>query len=124
MKSTSSFCIGDIQPLNTIPSSYQHDDGNFRYQKSLHDANHIETIKPSKLSRMSGRSSSNDYRTRQLFNITDYHDLLSERRIYRDRAAAKIQAAYRGYTVRKSLPWLNKNAKHLYDKFDKLVNIG
>jgi uncharacterized protein YqiB (DUF1249 family) len=61
--------------------------------------------------------------------LTDYHnehlssDPLLERRIYHDRAAAKIQAAYRGYSVRKSLPWLNEKQKHLQNKNNKRVQL-
>lgn len=43
---------------------------------------------------------------------------LSERRVYRDRAAAKIQAAYRGYSVRKSL---HEKQKHLDAQLNKRV---
>lgn len=44
------------------------------------------------------------------------NELLLERRIYRDRAARKIQAAYRGYSVRKSLPWLTDKQEHSTDE--------
>jgi hypothetical protein len=47
-----------------------------------------------------------------------------ERRIRRDRAAAKIQAAYRGYTVRKSLQWNNEKQKHLKSEFNKRVSLS
>ncbi|CAF1156782.1 unnamed protein product [Rotaria sp. Silwood1] len=87
------------QPYDTISSLYQHDDGNLRYQTL-----NSETI---------------THLNQSLSNINDHRDLLLERRIYRDRAAAKIQAAYRGYTVRKSLSWLNDKQKYLHDKFNK-----
>lgn len=54
---------------------------------------------------------------------TDSRDLLARSKIYEDRAAAKIQAAYRGYSVRKSLPWLNDKSKSLDDQFNRRVNI-
>jgi len=43
--------------------------------------------------------------------------------MYHDRAAAKIQAAYRGYSVRKSLPWLNEKQKHLQNESNKRVQL-
>ena len=49
------------------------------------------------------------------------HDGQNERRIYHDRAAAKIQAAYRGYTVRKSLLSLNEKEKQLHSEFNQRV---
>lgn len=53
-------------------------------------------------------------------NSSSYRDFLHERRVYRDRAAAKIQAAYRGYSVRKLL---NGKQKHLENDFNKRVRI-
>ena len=81
------------QPFETISSSLslQRDDGNLRY------ADHSK----------GGR-----------LNSSSYRDFLVERRIYRDRAAAKIQAAYRGYSVRKLL---NEKQKHLNDECNKRV---
>ncbi len=93
--------LDGTQPFNIIPSSlYQHDDGNLRYQ-----TNNSDLIK-SRLS--NGR-------------LNDNRDLSIERGIYHNRAAAKIQAAYRGYTVRKSLPRFNEKEKHLHDEFNKRV---
>lgn len=74
-------------------------------------------MKPSTLSRL------NDYSIPPLSSINEHRDLL-ERGMYRDRAAAKIQAAYRGYTVRKSLPWLNDKHKYLDDEFNKRVGFS
>ncbi|CAF0959170.1 unnamed protein product [Rotaria sordida] len=110
------------QPFDTISSSYQHDDGNLRYQTSHYEINNSETIRPSTLTHLSERLNSvhlNDYQNQPLTNINDHQDLLLERHIYHDRAAAKIQAAYRGYTVRKSLPWLNDKQKYFHDDFNK-----
>jgi hypothetical protein len=87
---------------------YQHDDGNLRYQ----------TNNSSTLSRRLNTNRLTDY---QLSNINEHRDLLSERGVYRDQAAAKIQAAYRGYSVRKSLPWLNDKQKHSDDEFNHRV---
>jgi hypothetical protein len=106
--------IDGTESFDIIPPSYQHlqhDDGNIRYQTSIYGTN----------SRLSGRPNRlNEYQTQHLSNTDNHNDLLSEHRIYRDRAAAKIQAAYRGYSVRKSLPWLNEN--HLHSEHNKRVN--
>ncbi|CAF1006900.1 unnamed protein product [Adineta steineri] len=108
-----------ILPFGTIPASYKHlqqDDGNIRNQTSHYDTNHSETNKSSNVSRLSRGLNSNrlnDYSNHQVSN-----DLSSDRRIHRDRAAAKIQAAYRGYTVRKSLPWLNDKPNHLDNEYN------
>lgn len=53
----------------------------------------------------------------------DQRDILAKAQIYEDRAAAKIQAAYRGYSVRKSLTRLNDKSKSLDDQFNRRVNI-
>ncbi|CAF4369803.1 unnamed protein product, partial [Adineta steineri] len=113
-----------ILPFGTIPASYKHlqqDDGNIRNQTSHYDTNHSETNKSSNISRLSRGLNSNrlnDYSNHQVSN-----DLSSDRRIHRDRAAAKIQAAYRGYTVRKSLPWLNDKPNHYLENASININI-
>jgi hypothetical protein len=43
--------------------------------------------------------------------------------VKRDRAAAKIQAVYRGYTVRKSMHWINDKQQRLNNEFNKRVFI-
>jgi len=99
--------LDGTQQFDIIPSSYQHlqnDGGNLRYQ-----INNSELIK--------SRYNTNRLTNYQNSNVND----LSERRIYHDRAAAKIQAAYRGYSVRKSLPWLNDRQKNLDDEFNQRV---
>ena len=88
-----------IQSYDSNPPSYQHlqyENGNLRYP---------EVNKSSLVSRTSRRA-----------NPT------SEQRVYRDRAAAKIQAAYRGYSVRKSLTCLNEKQKHLHSEFNQRVS--
>lgn len=119
------FYLDGTQPFD--PLSYQHlqnDDGNLRYQTSHYDGNNGDMLKPSSVTRLSERLNSNhinDYSTPTLTNGNEHRDLVLERRIYCDRAAAKIQAAYRGYTVRKSLPWLNEKQKYLNDEFNQRV---
>ncbi|CAF3754296.1 unnamed protein product [Rotaria socialis] len=113
------------QSFEAIPSSYQnlqHDDGNLRFQTSQYEINNSETLKPCTLTRLSERLNLNDYRAQSLPNVHEHHDILLERHVYHDRAAAKIQAAYRGYTVRKSLPWLNDKQKYINDEFNQRPN--
>ncbi|CAF4320291.1 unnamed protein product, partial [Rotaria magnacalcarata] len=113
------------QSFESIPSSYQnlqHDDGNLRFQTSQYEINNSETLKPSTLTRLSERLNLNDYQTQSLSNVHEHRDILLERHVYHDRAAAKIQAAYRGYTVRKSLPWLYDKQKYINDEFNQRPN--
>lgn len=99
-----------IQSYDSNPSSYQHlqyDNGNLRYPE-IHPA---ETNKSSQVSRTSRRSNQS----------SEYRDSALDRRVYRDRAAAKIQAAYRGYSVRKSLTCLNEKQENLPSDFNQRV---
>ena len=86
-----------------------------------------EPIVPSKALRPSGRliklnqNRSSEYQGQDLPGVGNLRDPLLEQRIKRDRAAAKIQAAYRGYTVRKSIHWVNDRKQRLNDQFNKRV---
>ena len=115
--------LDNTQPFDVSSSTYQHlqqDDGNVRSHTSYYETNNVpETTKSSNLSRLPRSGNSNrltDYSSQQISN-----ELLLERRIYRDRAAAKIQAAYRGYSVRKSLPWLNDKQEYSTDEHKQRV---
>jgi hypothetical protein len=108
--------LDGTQPFDITSGSsqhLQHDDGNLRYQIT-----NSELIKSRPIN---GRLNSNRFIDSQISNLNDHRDFLSERRVYHDRAAAKIQAAYRGYSVRKSLPWLNDKQKVLHDEFNQRV---
>jgi hypothetical protein len=82
---------------------------------------------PSKILRPSGRLSHlnqnlpSEYQDHQLPGVGNLRDPLLERRIKRDHAATKIQAAYRSYTVRKSLHWSNEKQHRLNSDFNKRV---
>ena len=88
-----------------------------------------EPIVPSKVLRPSGRliklnqNRSSEYQGQDLPGVGNLRDPLLEQRIKRDRAAAKIQAAYRGYTVRKSTHWLNDRKQRLNDQANRRVYI-
>jgi hypothetical protein len=91
----------------------QYDDGYNRHSTAaLGESNPIETSQTSLISRMNA----------QVKHDNDHRDVQTEPRVYRDRAAATIQAAYRGYTVRKSLLCLNEKEKYLYNEFTQRVN--
>lgn len=88
-----------------------------------------EPIVPSKVLRPSGRliklnkNRANEYQGQDLPGVGNLRDPVLEQRIKRDRAAAKIQAAYRGYSVRKSIHWLNDRKQRLNDQSNKRVYI-
>lgn len=113
-------CRSDgTQPFDIVAPSYQqlqHDNGNLRIQSPIHitkDEVHREPKVPSKLLRPSGRLShlnqnrSSEYQGHPLPGVGNLRDPKLEQLVRRDRAAGKIQAAYRGYTVRKSLYWMD-----------------
>lgn len=89
----------------------------------------VEPIIPSKVLRPSGRliklnqNRPSEYQGHDLPGVGNLRDPLLEQRIKRDRAAAKIQAAYRGYTVRKSTHWLNDRKQRLNDQSNRRVYI-
>ena len=63
-------------------------------------------------------------RSTDLIKSRSNHSRLTDQRdLPQDRAAAKIQAAYRGYSVRKSLPRLNEKSQSLDDQFNRRVNL-
>ncbi|CAF1165406.1 unnamed protein product [Rotaria sordida] len=119
------------QQFDIIPSSqkqHKYDDGNLRFQTPVRiDNNNTDSkpIIPSKIIRPSGRLShlnqnhTSEYQGQQLPGVGNLRDPLLERRIKRDRAATKIQAAYRGHTVRKSLHWINGKQQQLHSEFNK-----
>ncbi len=122
------------QPFDLIPPSQQtlqHDDGNLRLQTPVVLTNEHKTepaaMIPSKILRPSGRLShlnqnrTSEYQGTQLPGVGNLRDPLLERRIKRDRAATKIQAVYRGHTVRKSIHWLNEKQQRLKSEFNKRV---
>ncbi|CAF5203020.1 unnamed protein product, partial [Rotaria magnacalcarata] len=119
------------QPFDIIPPSHQqlqNDDGNLRFQSPVLITNNNidhERIIPSKVLRPSGRLSNlnqnhtSEYQGQKLPGVGNLRDPILEKRIKRDRAATKIQATYRGYTVRKSLNWINENQNQLTSEFNK-----
>ena len=110
------FYLDATQPFDLLSGTSQHlqqDDGNLRYQFTNSELNKPRST--------NGRLNTNRFIDSQVSTLNDHRDFLSERRIYHDRAAAKIQAAYRGYSVRKSLPWLNDKPKVLHDEYNQRV---
>lgn len=89
----------------------------------------VEPIVPSKVLRPSGRliklnqNRTSEYQGQNLPGVGNLRDPLLEQRIKRDRAAAKIQAAYRGYTVRKSIHWLNDRKQRANNQSNRRVDI-
>jgi hypothetical protein len=132
-----SFChlfLDGTQPFDILPASHQqlqHNDGNLRSQPPVLITNNNKTesepIIPPKILRPSGRliqlnkNRSSEYQDQQLPGVGNLRDPLLERRVKRDHAATKIQAAYRGYTVRKSLDWSNQKQPQLRSEFNKRV---
>ncbi len=126
--------LDGTQPFDLIPASQQnpqHDDGNLRSQIPIVITNEKKTdpkpIIPSKILRPSGRLShlnqnrTSEYQGQQLPGVGNLRDPELERRVKRDRAAAKIQAVYRGYTVRKSIHWFNEKQQRLDSEYNKRV---
>ena len=93
----------------------QRDQGNLRLQPPIEFV-HREIPKEKKsnpkILRPSGRLSrlnqnqTSEYQGKDLPGIGNLRDPMLEQLIHRDLAASKIQAVYRGYTVRKSLNWI------------------
>jgi hypothetical protein len=111
------------QPFDSTSSSsqyLQHDDGNIRYHPSYYDTNGMDPSKSSAISRLSRSVNSTRLAEHPVQQLST--DLVLERGVYRDRAAAKIQAAYRGYSVRKSLPWLNDKHEHSSSESNRRVH--
>ncbi|CAF1433270.1 unnamed protein product, partial [Adineta steineri] len=120
------------QAFDIIPASFQqlqHNDGNLRTQTPIIITNNekidSEPIIASKILRPSGRLShlnqnqTSEYQNQKLPGVGNLRDPILEQRIKRDRAAAKIQATYRGYTVRKSLSWINEKQNRLNSEANK-----
>ncbi|CAF4002706.1 unnamed protein product, partial [Adineta steineri] len=120
------------QAFDIIPASFQqlqHNDGNLRTQTPIIITNNEkidpEPIIASKILRPSGRLShlnqnqTSEYQNQKLPGVGNLRDPILEQRIKRDRAAAKIQATYRGYTVRKSLSWINEKQNRLNSEANK-----
>ena len=108
------------QPFDIVAPSLrelQNDNGNLRIQSPIYitkDETDREPKVPSKLLRPSGRLShlnqnrTSEYQGHPLPGVGNLRDPKLEQLVRRDRAAGKIQAAYRGYTVRKSLYWMDQ----------------
>lgn len=135
LKNLKSILLDGTQPFDLIPASRpnpQHDDGNLRSPIPLVITNNKnkpepEPKVPSKLLRPSGRLShlnqnhASEYHGQQLPGVGNLRDPSLERRVKRDRAATKIQATYRGYTVRKSMNWINEKEQQLNSQYNKRV---
>ena len=125
------YSLDGSQQFDIIPASdrqLQYADGNLRpILITNENKNDRESVVPSKLLRPSGRLShlnqnyTSEYQDQQLPGVGNLRDPLLERRIKHNRAATKIQAVYRGYTVRKSLHWLNQNQDQLNSEVNKRV---
>ena len=107
--------LDGAQPFDLIPpSSRKYDDGNLRHPPLVHLQNDRKEKLLSKFLRSSGRLShlnqnhASEYQGQSLPGVGDLRDPALEQRIRRDRAAARIQSVYRGYTVRKSLQWIHE----------------
>lgn len=127
--------LDGTQQFDIVPTSrqqLQHDDGNLRIQPPIliqqGNAKNTEPKKnPSVRLRQSGRFSllnqnhTSEYQGQKLPGVGNLRDPSLERRVKRDHAATKIQAVYRGYTVRKSLQWINDKQNQLDSQFNKRV---
>jgi len=128
--------LDGTQPFDLIPSSQSNlklDDGNLRSPipfviKNEH-RREPEVKTPSKLLRPSGRltnlnrNQASEYENEQLPGVGNLRDPMLEQRVKRDRAATKIQSAYRGYTVRKSLQWIHDEPQRQTHDFNKRVDV-
>ena len=110
--------LDGTQPFDLIPSSSRkYDDGNLRHPPLVHLRNDRQAPVPSKFLRSSGRLShlnqnhASEYQGQALPGVGDLRDPALEQRIRRDRAAARIQSVFRGYTVRKSLQWIDEEKR-------------